>query len=328
MVNPDNFIFHSDFWYPTGYLYGTKEYVNAPIPAAFEMSDQYTEDSYYSINIEYPAGGIGEKFISNTIIPFTDNNKLMVFKGAQSVGATFTGKLHWRIYPKNTSFNFNSSGILEQTAKTLDGYIEAPGNVNVIDFSVPSGLTGKYFPRGTFQIEGRSAALIGYGFMAIYDTNNNAVIGEMVTYPEILPEGTKIYYKIQLVPVEPQDTYIFNSDKYSFAIPLFSKQYITSGTTIGPNEIIRKYGEWTDIPGEKTAFDMVVEWSGQPGATYLHYNEMQFMPGSVAASSSFETNNGKIRPVLEIQNYSSNTVTYEESTVTYRIYMYQNNNTA
>ena len=71
-INPDNFIFHSDFWYPTGYLSGTKDYVNVSSPATFTMSDQYEDGDFYSVWLEYPTKStIGERYLSDTIINFT-----------------------------------------------------------------------------------------------------------------------------------------------------------------------------------------------------------------------------------------------------------------
>jgi len=338
-INPDNFIFHSDFWYPTGYLSGTKEYTNVDIPAQFEMSNQYNDGDFYNVYIEYPAqpefgygGGISERFMSDTIIPYTDGNKLMVFKGAQSVGAKFTGKLHWRIYPKNSTFNFLSTGSLEQTAKSLDGFIEAPGGVNTFQITIPSGLTGKYFPRGTWQIDGGTANIINGSsnngdFNVQYDLGANTVRGFMTTYPGILPAGTKIFYKIQLVPIVNDSNYIFNSDKYSFAIPSNKTLTVTDAATIGANTTRTVYGEWLDIPGNKIAFDTIVSWSGNPTNTQQHYAEYQLGTNLVAVLST-ETSGSQLRPVVKITNYASSSQSYTAQTFTFRIFMYQNNNSA
>ena len=333
MVNPDNFIFHSDFWYPTGYLSGTKEYNNVSIPADFELSDQYTEGAYYSVFIEYPDNGggntIGERFIGDTIIPHTVGNKLMAFKGAQSAGATFTGKLHWRIYPKSETFNFLSSGRLEQTAKTLDGFYATEYATNVHNVILPTGLTGKYFIRGVTQIEGRGAEIIGgAGGTGWYNVSTGTVRLDFVTYPEILPVGTKIYYKIQLVPVTPEDVFVFNSQKYSFSIPKMVRPTITTAATMGANAENIIYGDWVDIPGNKTAYDLVVKWSGNPTGTSLHLmQDMQFGT-NIFATATLESNGAKVRPVLRVNNYANSSQSYPTQTITYGIYFYQNNNSA
>ena len=332
-INPDNFIFHSDFWYPTGYLSGTKEYVNVSIPATFTMSDQYEDGDFYSVWLEYPTQStIGERYLSDTIINFTDGNELKVFKGAKSVGATFTGTLHWRIYKKNKVFNFLSNGTLEQIAKTLDGFVTAPGGVNSFVVDIPSGLTGKYIPRGTWQIEGQSANILGGksnngDFSPFYDYANNRVRGYMTTYPGILPAGTKIYYKIQLVSPTQDSSYIFNSDKYSFALPSNSDVQITDNATIAGNTTRTVYGEWIPIPGDKIAYDAVMKWSGAPTTSYQHYREIQ-LGTNLTAIMSVETSGNQIRPVLAVTNYSSSAQSYSSQTFTYRIFMYQNNNSS
>jgi len=332
-INPDNFIFHSDFWYPVGYYSGTKEYVNVDIPATFTMSDKYTDGDYYSVFLEYPTQStIGERFISDTIINFTEGNQLKVFKGAQSVGAKFTGNLHWRIYPKNRVFNFISEGTLEQTEKSLDGVITAPGSVNSWEVIIPSGLTGKYILRGTWQIEGQSANIIGGNstngdFSPFYDYANNQVRGFFTTYPGVLPAGTKIFYKIQLVPLTQTSPYIFNSDKYAFALPSNSDVEVTDNATIAGNTTRTVNGAWIDLPGEKIAFDSVVKWSGQTNTSNQHYAEFQLATNLVAVTS-IETSGMQIRPVVKITNYSGSPQTYTTQTFTFRIFMYQNNNIA
>ena len=337
MINPDNFVFHSDFWYPTGYLSGTKEYNNVSIPAQFEMTDQYEEGDFYNVYLEYPGvsggygGGIGERFLSDTIIPYTQGNKLMVFKGAQSVGATFTAKLHWRLYKRNKAFNFLSLGNLEQTAKTLDGFITAPGGVNSFQVEIPSGLTGKYFPRGTWQIEGQPANIIngqsGNGdFNVNYDLATNAVKGFMTTYPGVLPAGTKIYYKIQMVPIVQDSPYIFNSEKYSFAIPSTTTAKITDTATLGAGATRTVYGDWIDVPGEKIAYDLIVSQDSNPAYTQQHYAEFQIITNAVSAVARLEGSGNRVRPVLTVTNYSNTSRSYTNQSFTYRVFMYQNNN--
>ena len=336
MINPDNFVFHSDFWYPTGYLSGVKEYNNVDIPAQFEMSDKYQDGDYYNVYLEYPAqpefnygGGISEQFLSDTIIPYTQGNKLMVFKGSQSASGKFTGKLHWRIYPKNKTFNFLSTGRLEQTAKSINGYFLTDAGVNVTQFNIPSGLTGKYFVRGTYQIEGQSWNIIGgtstQGFIqGQYDLATNAYKGNFSVFP-ILPTGTKINYRLQFVPITPEDTFIFNSQKYSFSIPKVVDQVITKAATMGANTVDTVYGDWVTIPGDKMAQDLILKWSGAPGRTYQHYAELQFT-SNITAVASMETNGNQVRSKLVITNYAGSSQTYPSQTVTFGIHMYQNNN--
>lgn len=332
-VNPDNFVFHSDFWYPTGYLSGVKEYVNVDIPATFTMSDQYNDGDYYSVWLEYPDSSvIGEKFLSDTIVNFTDGNYLKVFKGAQSLGAKFTGNLHWRIYPKNRVFNFLSVGNLEQTANTLDGYFTAPGDTGFFEITIPSGLTGKYALRGTWQVEGQSANIIAGqssngNFSPSYDYVNNQVRGYFLSYTGNLPAGTKIFYNIQLIPLTQDNPYIFNSDKYSFAIPSSTEVSITDNATIAANTTRTVYGDWIQLPGEKVAYDAAMIWSGTPNNSQQHFAEVQIAT-NLLAFMSVESGVGQIRPVLKVTNYSSGAMTYPSQTFTYRIFMYQNNNSS
>ena len=332
-VNPDNFIFHSDFWYPTGYYSGVKEYVNVDIPATFVMSDKYNPGDYYSVWLEYPAQStIGERFLSDTIINFTQGNELRVFKGAQSVGAKFTGNLHWRIYPKNTTFNFLSVGSLEQTAKTLDGFVTAPGSVDSFEITIPSGLTGKYAIRGTWQIEGQSANIIAGqssngDFFPFYDYANNQVRGFMTTYLGVLPAGTKIFYKIQLIPLTQDSPYIFNSDKYSFAIPSSTEVAIIDNATIAANTTRTVYGDWIPLPGDKVAYDAAMTWSGNATGSQQHYQEVQIAT-NLSAVMTVESGVGQIRPVLRVTNYASSAQSYPNQTFTYRIFTYQNNNSS
>jgi len=332
-INPDNFIFHSDFWYPVGYYSGTKEYINVDIPANFTMSDKYTDGDYYSIFLEYPGQStIGERFLSDTIINYTVGNELRVFKGAQSAGSKFTGNLHWRIYPKNRVFNFISQGTLEQTSKSLDGFVIAPGGVNSWEITIPSGLMGKYILRGTWQIEGQSANIIAGNssngsFSPFYDYANNLVRGYITTYPGVLAAGTKIFYKIQLISLTQDSPYIFNSDKYSFALPSNLDIDLTDSATIGANTTRTVNGAWIDIPGNKIAYDSVVKWSGQTNTSNQHYAEFQLATNLVAVTS-IETSGMQIRPVIKITNYAASAQSYTTQIFTFRIFMYQNNNSA
>jgi len=344
MVNPDNFIFHSDFWYPTGFYYGTKEYNNVSIPAQFEMSDKYQPGDYYNVYLEYPpnewgGGMIGERFISDTITNYTQGNKLMVGKGAQSVGAKFTAKLHWRIYPKNKTFNFLTSGNLEQTAKSINGSYTTTMATNVHQFTLPSGLTGKYFVRGVWQVEGGSWGIVGGSgvsngsLQVYYDYTNNEINVNVTTYPHILPVGSKINYRFQLVAIEPEETFIFNSEKYSFSLPQAYDLKITDTYNMPGSSTRTVYGDWVELPGDRQAYDVVLSWNGQPGITQLHWSEFGFvMNGAnayhVVAMPSIESSGKLIRPVLKMQNYSTTAKSYSNQTVTFSIFVYQNNNSS
>ncbi len=344
MTNPDNFIFHSDFWYPTGFYYGTKEYNNVSIPAQFEMSDKYQPGDFYNVYLEYPPrenypGIIGERFISDTITNYTEGNKLMVAKNAQFVGAKFTAKLHWRTYPKNKVFNFLTSGNLEQTAKSLNGSYTTTMATNVHMFTIPSGLTGKYFVRGVWQINNGNWGIVGgpginnASIQVYYDYTNNLVNLNVDTYPEILPVGSTINYRLQLVPIEPQETFVFNSERYSFALPKTYDLDITDSATIPANGTRTVYGDWVEIPGTKQAYDVVLSWNGRPNVTQLHWAEYGFvMNGTnayhVVAQPSVETSGKMIRPVLKMTNYSTSSRSYANQKVTFSIFVYQNNNSS
>lgn len=333
MINPDNFVFHSDFWYPVGYIGGTKSYSNIDIPAQLEMSDKYTPGDYYSVFLDYESEGqIAERFISDTIINYTDGNKLMVFKGARSVGAKFTAKLHWRIYPKNKTFNFLSEGRLEETAKSLTGFLTAPGMVNFWEYEIPTGLTGKHFVRGMYRVEGGVWNLVGgvnnsgFDMQVIYDYNNNKVVCMAGSYPAVQPAGTRIEYKLQIVPIDQNGPYIFNSDKYSFAIPETHTKSITDSATLGENATRTVYGDWIDIPGEKIAYDLVVSHSAAPNTTQQHYAEFQFVANAVTAVATLEGDGSRVRPKLVITNYATGSRSYSNQTITFNVFMYQTNN--
>lgn len=130
-ANPDNFIFHSDFWYPTNYISGYQTYTNIDIPATLQLSNKYEAGDFYTVIQEYNSPNTSEpgvKYISyrqvgDTFFAFTQGNDLKAFKGAQSVGAKFTGKIHYRIYKKPKNFNFLSKGKLEKILRTEEGTV-------------------------------------------------------------------------------------------------------------------------------------------------------------------------------------------------------------
>lgn len=331
MINPDNFIFHSDFYYPSGFLHGTKEYRGISTPANLELSDKYNDGDYYSAYVEV-GNVIGETFVGVTMYTYTSGNKLMVRIGAQGAGSKFSGKIHWRIYPRSKTFNFLSSGKLEQTAKSLNGYITLKKAISETDIDIPSGVSGKYILRGTWQIEGRGANLLDLAgenstkMSAWYNTATNRINGQFFS-ARPLPVGTKVYYKIQLVPVTPQDIFIFNSQKYSFALPKIVEKTITNSATIGADTAANFYGEWVDIPGSKTAYDLIVKWDKEPHKTHQHYQDAVLVPNRVTAVATLESDGNRVRPRLRVSNGSLSPVSYPKQTFTYGIYFYQNNNT-
>ena len=342
MINPDNFIFHSDFWYPTGYYYGTKEYNNVTLPASLELSDKYQDGDFYNVYLEYPPkhgspGIIGERFLGDSIVAHTINNKLLAYKGGQTSGQKFTGKLHWRIYPKNRVFNFITDGNLEQTAKSINGEYTTTLPVSVHDFTIPTGLTGKYFVRGVWRIGDGSWNVVGAlgttvgTTIAYYNYSDNVINMVVDTIPNNLPVGTKIYYKLQLVSLSQDETFIFNSDRYSFAIPQTHTITLTDTQTL-PGKYTRViHGDWIEIPGDKQAYDVVFAWSGEPGLTRLHVAEYDFTENgnhNLIARPSIESRGKLIRPVLTIENNSSQPRAYANQSVTYSIFIYQNNNSS
>lgn len=338
MINPDNFIFHSDFWYPTGYHHGTKEYYNVRLPAHLELSDKYEQGDFYSVFIEYPPnygspGIIGERFLGDTITPYTVGNKLMAYKGGQGAGQTFTGKLHWRIYPRSKAFNFITEGRLEQTAKSIDGDYTTTLPIGLHNFTIPTDLTGKHFVRGVWKIGDGSWNMVGAvgttggTTTAHYDYSNNAISVDVDTFPNVLPVGTKVYYKFQLVSLDQDDVFIFNSDKYSFSIPQTHTVTLSDARSLPGNYTHVSYGDWIEMPGDKQAYDIILSWSGEPGRTRLHMAEYNFAQ-DVVARPGIESMGKLIRPVLRIQNMSPSWRSYSHQSVTYSIFIYQNNNSS
>lgn len=354
-VNADNFIFHSDFWYPTGYLSGAVTVVSQPM-GTLVLSDKYEAGDYYSVYIDLGESGggmIGENFFGFSSSAATSGSNLELRTIGQFPGATFSGTIHWRIYRKPKSFSFDSRGKLERTAKSIGGSFLTNTNVPIganyvtqQSESIISGLSGKYFVRGIWQVEGEPWVLVnssigsyvsgdGGGLFAsmvqvVYNYNDNAVKLSFVYRG--LPKDKKINYRFQLVPVIDDSPFVFDSRKYSFAIPKHETQTITdSGTLAGKAKKVI-YGDWIDLPGEKLAYDFLSEWSGDPGVTWAHgTSEFGFSMASsiqynVVARPSVERQGNRIRPVLRVENLTTTSKTYPTQTVTYRMFVYQDNN--
>ena len=336
-VNPDDFIFHSDFWYPVNYNLGSRNFNNSPM-GEYLLASGVKEGDYYSTYMDY-GGSIAEIFPigAPTMRTYTKGGNLYIQMLGQAPGATFTGIVHWRHYPRDSRFNFLSANNLEQTAKSFTGSFKTTGS-SVRTIEVPSGLTGKHFARGTYRIGSGPWITIpnslnnSDSLVAVYSSTTNTLRLEWTDSAPVLPSGTDIYYNIQLVPVSQDSSFIFNSERYSFAIPYSYERTVNiSSRSIPANTTQQIYGPWIDVPGEKLSFDAIYKWNQDPSIdTQNKFAEFGFATSGssylVAGVPRIEYSNGQVRPAIAVRNTRSVSTSISAQSVKFFIYLYQNNN--
>ena len=150
-VNPDNFIFHSDFWYPQTPLTGTKSLTSQPLPSTQTLTSGVEEGDLFFVYFDDTLGGSRRIYAGagawTTYADVVGGNLRMTL-GAQAPGAAYTGTLRWYVYKKRDKFNFNSTRGSDKVVWSMNGAVQANVNGEYIG-NIPTGMT---VPLRTFGI--------------------------------------------------------------------------------------------------------------------------------------------------------------------------------
>ena len=351
-VNPDNFIFHSDFWYPTNYRSGYLDVNNELLPKRLVLTDEYEPGDYYTVFKEYksdagsawyPNSDIFYNYaIGETFFGGTDGSTLYAILDAQAVGARFTGRIHWRLYKKPTDLSFMSYGKIERVAKTLTGTVHSQSG-SLYSHDIDTGMTGKFYIRGMFRRPGQ-------GWTGINDRSENSNGDWAIAYSASPPSGNSIVqlnitmqgggsnidweYAIQLIPVYEDSPFAFSSTEYPFSFPATFETSITPPATVPANSTVYRYGDSFTIPGDKVSYQAIYRaehgFSGTAESSigWIEYPAAPMNNGyTVSAVMGCNVVGRTVTPFVRYQNFTSSTCAVNQVTAKAYIYAYQNNNT-
>ena len=328
MINPDNFILHSDFWYPTNTIAGMKRVENISLPNQIELADVGEHDYFKVWHRDWWSGHVIGSSPYLQMNYYVENGKLKVGVAPQFGGAKFSGDFYYRVYKKSPAFLFSTDGKCEIYEKSIRGVanMQAGSTVTIVDIPVDVA-DGDMLVRGDFTFQGRHS-LFGIPTNEItindeYRPNEKKIrLTATLANSRTALNGEFFTYNIQLVRANQDHPWIFNSDKFSFVLPGVYEQSIRVQGTAPPKSILRIRG--TPIPrrGTKQVYDYFVrhtvnnKWqigsSGMRGGLDFH-GVLDIQPDSIT-------------PVVEVDNrpYAQST-TIDSEYLMFRIYEYQNN---
>ena len=324
MINPDNFIFHSDFWYPTDYKEGSKN-IKGTLPIQAELGT-IEDGDYFSAWLEYPnQPWIYGRSPYDQFNVYAENGKLWFAKAPQFGGARFDGTVHYRIYHRNKNFLFESKGRCEIIAKRLTGTMNMTPGSNISNLEIPSGLTGKYLVRGTYVFRGvRGLVDSSAGPISLYTTYDHGsnTVKLQATMEQAAVNGEFLQYDLQLIPVTSDHPWVFHSDKFAFCLPRVIETQIRVQGTAPARTKWRIRGESFDIPGNRQAYDYLTRhsintrWQARGAGMNGGLNFLGFL----------EITHDRITPIVEVDNSSyGQPTTIDSGYLMFRIYEYQNN---
>lgn len=123
MINPDKFVFHSNFDYNDAVIRGYKDLVNVSMPFTVEIASGLLPGDRFRVTEETADG----MYVYNRGGPFPTYNyhaeggKLYASVGAQQPGTFYTGRFHYRVYRQSKDFIFNSKSAIEKVIFRANG---------------------------------------------------------------------------------------------------------------------------------------------------------------------------------------------------------------
>ena len=328
MINPDNFIFHSDFWYPTNTIAGMKRVQDIRLPNQIELADVGDHDYFKVWHRDWWSGHVIGSSPYLQMNYYVENGKLKVAIAPQFGGAKFSGDFYYRVYKKSPVFLFNTEGKCEIYEKSVRGVanMQAGSTVTIVDIPVDVA-DGDMLVRGDFTFQGRHS-LFGIPTNEItindeYRPNEKKVrLTATLANSRTALNGEFFTYNIQLVRANQDHPWIFNSDKFSFVLPGVYEQRIRVQGTAPARSVLRIRG--TPIPrrGTKQVYDYFVR--------HTVNNKWQIgssgMQGQLRFYGILDIQPDSITPVVEVDNRQfAQSTTIDSEYLMFRIYEYQNN---
>lgn len=327
MINPDNFIFHSDWWYPTNVVAG-RVHLDKRLPMQEPIAD-ISDGDYFKVWYR-------DQF-SNSIVSsspydkfnyYAQGGKLWVAKAPQFGGASFSGDFYYRIYKKDNVFLLNADrGRCEITAKSLNGTANLQAGVNSTIVELPVDIDGELLLRGTFRYQGSlgilDSTVAGVSVFAEYRFNEKKVRLTINRTDRVFLNGEFIQYSIQLVKAVDDHPWVFHSDKYSFVLPNVMHDSVpVRGTVPARNSLILR-GETFTTPGVKQAYDYSIrhtvndKWQSSDSGMMTN--------NGLAFGGYLDVQHDSVTPIIEIRNETWNNVWVDNAALEFRIFQYQNN---
>lgn len=328
MINPDNFIFHSDFWYPTDTIAGMKRVQDIQLPQQIELADVGEHDYFKVWHRDWWSGHVIGSSPYMQMNYYVENGKLKVAVGAQFGGAKFSGDFYYRIYKKSPTFLFNTDGKCEIYEKSLRGVANLqPGTTQtIVEIPIDAG-DGDMLIRGDFTFQGRHS-LFGVPTNDITINDEYRPNEKKIRLTAALPNGRTALngefftYNIQVVKASQDHPWVFNSDKFSFMLPGVYEQSIRVRGTAPAGSIMRIRGSAIPRRGNKQVYDYFIRHSvnnkWQVGAAG--------MQGQLRFYGTLDVQPDSVTPVVEVDNRQfGQATTMDSGYLMFRIYEYQNN---
>lgn len=308
-INPDNFIFNSNFQYNNQRVNSSTPVLSSAGTAGGQpLLSGITDGDRYKVVVDdgttvYQRGG---PFAS--IEYWVDNGTLRATTNKS--GGTF----YYRVYDKSNIFNFYSKSTIERAVFYSSGTINIGGMPSV---SIPNTYGKKMIMFAIWRnithapllwyVDGQGSS---YGTLGLSNTDSTITIrfGAMDTFVDI-------EYRIIGVPLlqDTDNPYIFNSNNTPLSIPYSTTKSMTSSSSLNANETRTTYSNWYDTVSGSVAMESTII-NGNISRPSIFQDIILATNVSMTVSAEMNELN-QVRIVIKEINNSSSYVSYTPKTI-------------
>lgn len=329
MINADDFIMHSSFNYNAPVIMGYKDFSNVALsgPTVFELVSGVQSGDRFRVVQEDSAGtnvySMGGPFPTFTY--YAQGGKLYAMVRAQSVGQTFTGRFHYRIYRESNQFVFSSKTAIENVIYSNTGIFTGGFGANI----KLTNTTGK--------------KMMLYGVWRVVGTNNwysdgysgnssSGTLGLNHTTSQITlawgagnSSSTQIEYRIigtELYDVNSQDLLLFTDTLPVSATFNTTISHTTGGTSLAAGATRTTYSAWVDTMPGSLGVNAYIDIGGKVYPDFAQEHPLNASPTGPRLNVWVEKDaDNKVRVAFKEMNTDSVTHTYASLTASVKLYM-------
>jgi len=305
-INPDDFIFHSDFQYNHAIVAGSTPVLSTSVGQTLyngiKTGQRYkvvVDTGTSVIQMGGPLPTVGYSVVS----------------GALQATSTSAGTFYFRVYDKSDNFSFLSDSIIEKAVFTAHNTVNFNGNTSItipntygkkmLLFAVWKNIT--HAP-GVWLTDGQGS---DYGILGLQSTASTVMLrfGALDMYADI-------EYQIVGVALETDatDVYVFNSDKIPLSIPYSITKSIISSSSLTANQVKTTYSPWYDTGPGTLAMQATIT-AGSTSRPSVFQDIILGTNISMTISAQMNTSN-QVRIVMVESNSNSSSVSYASQTAT------------
>lgn len=309
-VNPDNFIFNSDYLYNYPLKSGTASIGSGFINLATGMSDEYrfkvvldSSDTVYGIGGGFP-----------TLFYYVDS-------GALKAASLFeSGTYHYRVYDSEDLFIFNSDNYIDKVVFSATGEIDMGG---FLQKSITNTYGGKMMLFAIWRNVTNNPDIWladGQGSVSSGTLGLTHTVDTIYLNLGALDLNVTIEYKIVGIPLDiTDDKFVFNSDQVPLNIPYNVSTTMTSSSSLDTSETKVTYGDWIDTGIGTVALDSYIQI--QSRILPFRYQDFVLASGVTMTAHTESNADNQVRLVLTEVNGNANPVSLTPVDVYARFYM-------